>query len=459
MKPGTNARARDRLPMILWVAAVLGACGDGSSTGNGPSDGSPPDAELGTAPQFWQDVAPILEARCVTCHQAGGVAPFVLDEYGSAQRWANAAAAAVQARVMPPWLMNEDGSCQHFESSRYLREDEIQTIVEWAEAGAPEGTPGAGIEAPSTGHLDAAVPYQTPDFTPVAVGDALARFDEYRCFRLGAPLESTTFLTGYEVLPGNAALVHHVLVMPVDPAVITGDGRSNEQVMQGLDDESPDRDGWPCFGAAGEGVEVEGVPVTWAPGMGPVEYPNGTGVLVEAGSIWVAQVHYNLAQEASRGQADSTEVRLRLDPNAEKPGVFDLPDPFLDTLFEGEPASLAAGQAALPYQWEIDVDDYLEYTGGSESQLYGVFPHMHELGRSMSIERLPAAGSTECVGDVPRWDFNWQLFYFYREPVTLRAGDRMRVTCTFDTTSRTEPTLPGWGTQNEMCLAGLFLVP
>jgi hypothetical protein len=77
----------------------------------------------------------------------------------------------------------------------------------------------------------------------------------------------------------------------------------------------------------------------------------------------------------------------------------------------------------------------------------------------MSIERLPATGSAECVGDVPRWDFNWQLFYFYREPLTLRAGDRMRVTCTFDTRSRTEPTLPGWGTQNEMCLAGLFLVP
>jgi hypothetical protein len=454
--------------LTAFAAAWLLACGgDDRSTITSvqpvepaPAEGGSPAAAEASAPTFWQDVAPILQSRCVTCHQAGGVAPFVLDEYESASRWSRAASAAVQARVMPPWLMTDDGSCQEFASSRYLSDEEIATIASWAEAGAPEGAPGAAITPPSTGHLDGATPYRTPDFVPEAAGDALARFDEYRCFRVGAPLESSGYLTGYEVLPGNSTLVHHVLVMPVDPARVTGKGPTNEQVISELDAASPDRDGWPCFGAAGDGVEPEGIPVTWAPGMGPVRYPDGTGVRVEAGMIWVAQIHYNLAQEGVIGQADSTEIRLRLQETAEKPGLFDLPDPFLETLFEPEPATLPPGQAHVPYTWEIGVDDYLAYTGSSELQLYGVFPHMHELGRSMTIERVPAAAAgPECLGDVPRWDFNWQLFYFYREPVTLRAGDKLRVTCNFDTSSRTEATLPGWGTQNEMCLAGLFLVP
>src|SRR5690606_22976639 len=55
--------------------------------------------------------------------------------------------------------------------------------------------------------------------------------------------------------------------------------------------------------------------------------------------------------------------------------------------------------------------------------------------------------------------FNWQLFYFYDEPILLRGDDTLRVTCHFDTRGREEPVTPGWGTQNEMCLAGLFLVP
>jgi hypothetical protein len=36
---------------------------------------------------------------------------------------------------------------------------------------------------------------------------------------------------------------------------------------------------------------------------------------------------------------------------------------------------------------------------------------------------------------------------------------RLEVTCEFDTRGATGPVTPGWGTQNEMCLAGLYLVP
>lgn len=479
-EPRTRHRCLPRwIDATLLLSVVgLGACGGedrstitsvesaplqpvaGDPVAGGPVAGDPAGQSPASDPTFWQDVAPILQSRCVTCHQAGGVAPFVLDEYASASRWARAAASAVQARIMPPWLMTDDGSCQEFSSSRYLSESEIATIVGWAEAGAPEGAPGAGITAPSTGHLEGTAAYQTPDFLPVPVGDELARFDEYRCFRVGDPLAAAGYLTGYEIQPGNAPLVHHLLVMPVTPSLMTSQGVTNEQAMAALDAASPDREGWPCFSGAGDGVEPDGVPVTWAPGMGPVSYPDGTGVRVEAGTVWVVQVHYNLAQEGLIGQTDTTQIGLRLEDSVERPGMFDLPDLFLDTLFEGSPATLPPGQAEVPYTWQLAVDDYLAYTGTSELQLYGVFPHMHELGRSMSIERLRAdQAEPECLGDVPRWDFNWQLFYFYQQPVTLRAGDQLRVTCNFDTRSRTEATTPGWGTQNEMCLAGLFLVP
>jgi hypothetical protein len=60
---------------------------------------------------------------------------------------------------------------------------------------------------------------------------------------------------------------------------------------------------------------------------------------------------------------------------------------------------------------------------------------------------------------VPRYDFNWQQMFFYEQPLRMNAGDRMRVTCEYDTSTRTEPTLPGFQTSEEMCTLGVFIVP
>jgi hypothetical protein len=46
--------------------------------------------------------------------------------------------------------------------------------------------------------------------------------------------------------------------------------------------------------------------------------------------------------------------------------------------------------------------------------------------------------------------------YFYAQPLLLTPRSRLEVTCDYDTSSVTEPVLPGWGTRNEMCLATLY---
>ena len=72
----------------------------------------------------------------------------------------------------------------------------------------------------------------TPNFTPEIQGGDLAAFDEYRCFLVDPQLPGDRFLTGYDVRPGNDAIVHHVLVMPVDPDLVVADGMTNAEVMQ-----------------------------------------------------------------------------------------------------------------------------------------------------------------------------------------------------------------------------------
>lgn len=80
---------------------------------------------------------------------------------------------------------------------------------------------------------------------------------------------------------------------------------------------------------------------------------------------------------------------------------------------------------------------------------------MHELGSKYRLERINGDQS-ECLIDVPRWDFNWQLGYFLDEPVVVQPTDSLRTTCTFDSRSRTEVTHFGEDTTDEMCLGLVF---
>lgn len=434
--------------------------GETTGTTGTTGSGTPTTGEdtADAAPTYWQDVAPIYFDRCVTCHQAGGIAPFRLDEYATAKLWAAPSASAVAARTMPPWLLTDDGSCGEFHGSRTLAADEIAVIADWAASGAPQGTVRDDLTVPPLPTLDGGLDLETPVFTPEIAGGPLAEFDEYRCFLVDPKIAKDMFLTGYDIKPGNPALVHHLLAMPVDPAQMLEGGITNAQRMQALDDESPDRDGWPCFSQAGEGVAIQGIPVTWAPGMGMVEYPTDTGVQLAAGTQVVIQIHYNLHDADLQGQSDQSTLRLRLADKVARVGFFDLIDPFIDTLYQQPPAMLEPGKESVKFAWSVDIGKYYVGPGQRQVEVYGIFPHMHERGRKWNA-RLVGDGGEQCIGDVQGWDFDWQLYYFYEQPVVVTADMRLDVTCDFNTVGAEGPVTPGWGTQNEMCLAGLFVVP
>ena len=90
------------------------------------------------APTFNEDIAAILYDNCANCHRAGQVAPMALTSYRAARPWARAIKAKVRAREMPPWYA--DPRYGSFRNEMTLTPDEIDTLVAWADAGAPEGT-------------------------------------------------------------------------------------------------------------------------------------------------------------------------------------------------------------------------------------------------------------------------------------------------------------------------------
>jgi Copper type II ascorbate-dependent monooxygenase, C-terminal domain len=445
--------------LCCWITAC-----SGDDDGSPPhTDGKPPRDSRGdsAAPTYYGEIAPLFAQHCMRCHRDGGIAPFRLDDYAQAKSFAKLIKHVTSERTMPPWSVTSDGSCGEFADSEALTDEEIEKIAQWVDSGATEGK-ARSIEVPPVTALSDATDFKTPEFAPVAQGGELAASDEYRCFVLDAP-DAPSFITGYDVVPGAPEIVHHVAAFLIDPEGETelddGPQTTNAEQMRKLDDESPDRDGWPCFGQAGDGLSVVASPVIWAPGQGVVEYPNESGVYLDPKFKIVVQVHYNLADPRNEGMHDQTTVRFRTVPKVKNVGMFVLQDELLDTLFDGEPETLPAGRASTLYKWSASARE-MGIGSLPQAEFWGVMPHMHQLGHKYELTVTQPGEPAQCGAKIDQWDFHWQRMYFYAEPTIVKPDTKISVTCDFDTRSVQVPVKPGWGTRNEMCLATMyFTVP
>lgn len=112
-----------------------------------------------------KEMSRLVYKRCAMCHREGGTA-FSLMTYDEARPWAKAIKEEVLERRMPPWEAVKGFG--EFKDDRGLTQEEIETISDWVEGGAPEGNPKHMPEAPKPEKwLDAAAPKNS---SPIAVG-------------------------------------------------------------------------------------------------------------------------------------------------------------------------------------------------------------------------------------------------------------------------------------------------
>jgi mono/diheme cytochrome c family protein len=94
-----------------------------------------------SAPTFSKDIAPIFQAKCQACHQPNSIAPMSLDHFAEARPWARSIKQRVSTRQMPPWHIDQSVGVQKFKNDMSLTQKQIDTIVAWVDAGAPQGDP------------------------------------------------------------------------------------------------------------------------------------------------------------------------------------------------------------------------------------------------------------------------------------------------------------------------------
>jgi len=378
---------------------------------------------------FTREVAPVVFKNCTTCHRPGEVAPFTLSSYEDVKKRASQIAAVTAGRSMPPWKADSHGE---FHDERRLTTEEIGMIRQWADEGAKEGNKADLPPAPkyvtgwNLGKPDLVLEPAEP-FKLAADGR-----DVYQCFVISNPNDTDRFLTSLEVRPDNRAVVHHVIAY-LDS---TGQGRK-------LDEKDPGP-GYTVDGG-GIGFQPSGFLGGWAPGNFPRKLPAGVGISWPKGSDIILQVHYH---KSGKPETDRTKIGVYYCDGPVDKKLYSIPlvQPLL---------FIPAGKADHTVRAQLPV--------AFDATLLTVMPHMHLLGRTMTVSAKLPDGSSKQLINVPDWDFNWQNTYAYKEPLKLPKGTSVTMTASYDNSKENPrnpnnpPRMVTWGEQttNEMCIAFL----
>ncbi|MEM9367187.1 MAG: redoxin domain-containing protein [Planctomycetota bacterium] len=367
---------------------------------------------------FHRDIAPLLNRHCVECHRPGQIGPFALTEYDEVVGWGQMMLEVIDDERMPPW--HADPAVGSFVGQRRVPESDRQILERWVDLGMPKGDVPAQWDSAQDHLADhAASPWHLAEVPDVELAMRERPFVvpadgvvEYQYFVVDPGWTEDKWVRAAQVVPGEPAVVHHSIVFVRPP-----DGSSY--------------DGIGFLGA-------------YVPGQRTGVFPQGYARHVPAGSKLVFQMHYT-----PRGREERDRSRL---------GIWFAED--ADTTHR------VTTRLAINHEFEIppDVSDHEVHMSlrglPSNGLLLSASPHMHLRGRSFELNSVEAQGRTTPLLRVPRYDFNWQHWYQFVEPIPCDDLTHLSMSVTFDN-SKGNPVNPapgeyvGWGDQTweEMAIA------
>ena len=384
---------------------------------------------------WYQDVAPIVAAKCAGCHQDGGIAPFVLTDPDSAGEHAGDMLAQVDKGVMPPFDAREEqgaaGCTPRFgwKDDARLTVSQKATLHAWVEDGFALGTV-APMPAPPMTALAGVSKTIAPAQGFVASGTR----DQFMCTIMDPGNAQLAWMTGLQVRPGNPLVVHHVVVTELQPGVELDAQLAAHPIGVPFD----------CGQQATPGAFVISI---WTPGNQPMQTPDQLAVPIVGGAKIVMQIHYH--PTGATAEPDTTAIDLKFSSvwpskmyfvtafgNAANAAQGLMPDP--DDVCA--PAfTIPANKADHTETMKFAVPDL---TNLGEVRLYSVNPHMHLVGSHIqgTIDRAaPPADqpASECLAN-GGWNFDWQRTYAYDAPLDalplVQSGDTLTIRCHWNNT-------------------------
>jgi hypothetical protein len=356
---------------------------------------------------YARTIVPILEAKCVACHQEGGIAPFAMNSYAMVKGFSPMIREAIRTDRMPPW--DVDPKVGHFKNDKSLTPDEIKTLVRWIEAGAPRGD---GPDRLAT------VKHVAPEW-PLGKPDLVIEIPSYKIPASGIvdyqypvmanPLTEGRWLKASTARVQQRQAVHHIL---------------SGYIPAGQDK---------LGGMANWGGSVGGYTV----GMESIVQPDGIGSYIPGGGSIGYQMHYT---PFGKEVLSTQQIGLYFYKPDEMPKLVMRENTIVQMFIKIPPNTEAHKEVS-----------YLDFP--HDALLYSAVVHAHYRGTYSDLKIRYPNGTEKQLLNVPRYDFNWQRMYEFAEPIKVPAGSKLIATYVYDNSKR-NPANPDpnkevvWGDQS-----------
>lgn len=364
-------------------------------------------AALAAAPAYHGEVRAILENRCAGCHRAGEIGPMPLGSYAEVRPWVKAIRQAVATGAMPPWHADPARSAR-FHNDRSLTAKEKKTLIEWIDAGAPEGrasgAPGRGAQAVAGWQLGTPdLVIKVPKFVVPKAGTI-----EYTFLVTPTAFPEARWIEGAEWKIDKRGVVHHInaFIRPKGSSYVADApagtffvaSRQSRAARRPDERESDRRE----------------LLLGYEPGYRPQKWGETRAKLLPKNADFVFEMHYS-----TNGQAvvDESELGIYFAKSSPKERVLTItPADSAFAIPPGDPNFASSTAATLK----------------TDLLLLSMQPHMHLRGKSYRISARYPDGRVENLIEVPKYDFNWQTTYFLAEPKKLPKGTVLECVAHFD---------------------------
>ena len=357
-------------------------------------------------PTYSKDVAPILQQKCLGCHNPEGIGPMPLLNYQQVRPFAALIKDRTTQRIMPPWHIDPTIGIQQFKNDASLTDAEIATIAAWVDGGSPEGNP---VDLPAPIELASGADWQLgsrlgpPDliiksapYDVVADGQDQWWTPRVKFEGLNGEerwLRAAEFKASY---PLGKKVVHH------GHAVLIPDGERRQVALARY-----------------------GVGKSWE------MYPEGTGLRVPPKGEIAWNLHY--FPVGMSGNDDVVEVGLWFYPKDQPPAL----ETAGESMFRVDGLNgMARGQDIVipPHGYQVLQGTHVL---SSPAVIHSYRPHMHMRGKVMTMEAIYPDGRREVLSQVNKYNHNWQISYLYADEVKplLPTGTVLQFTTVFDNTA------------------------
>jgi hypothetical protein len=411
----------------LWSLPLVALLAPGAVVAAGEALQKSP----GPVPTFNKEVAPILYARCITCHRPGEIGPMSLLSYEDAVPWARAIKVRVLAREMPPWPA--DPRYGKFRNEHRLTDAQIATLVGWIDGGAPRGD-GNPPKLPKFREGWTSLIDRPPDEIIEWSADfEIAANGEMPAFSVWSrlPIHEERFLEAVELRPANRAIVHHANVfaarLPQGARLGRGEAWPGGPVVDGI---PLARDGTvaplsPLIASFAKPL------VFYVPGGGVLRLPRGIGKRVTPDDHLMWSFHFIGTDKVERPSVRIGLWFSRDDVHHEAVTLTVTDKIFVNGVeVPRDPNGLPRFPSIAPHDAEFVIAGVTEVT--EDLTLYSLWPHMHSRGREMTFTVTDRKGVEQTLLSVPKYSFDWQFAYELASPLKIRAGSTIKAVARYD---------------------------